>query len=129
MLDLALESGRSPLSLLDEEHPDSWSILDLEIVSQWRHFKEVKCPGCGRPLSQHLWNRQLHREETPDDYIPYSIDCPAQQAISAGQEMWKTVNKAAIERYRKDDGPDPGMGIYWVAQGHSESLPQPDPDD
>lgn len=91
-------------------------------------MKEVKCPGCGRPLAQHLHNSTLGREEVPDDYMPYSLDCPAQQAIAMGQDMWKQANKVSIEAHSKGNGPDPGMGVYWLAQGHNESLPQPTED-
>ena len=89
-------------------------------------MKEVRCSGCGRPLSQHLYNSTLGREETPDDYMPYSIDCPAQQAIAEGQEMWKAANKSAIDAHLEGKGPDPGMGLYWIAQGYGEALPAPD---
>lgn len=125
---MALESGRPPLRLLDAGLPDSWSELDLEILSQWKHMKEVKCPGCQRTLSQHLHNPALGREESPEDYMPYSIDCPAQQAIAQGQHMWKQANKAPLDRYHKDSAADPGQGVYWIAQGHNEMLPQPQVD-
>ena len=86
-------------------------------------MKETKCGGCGRPLSQHLHNSTLGREETPEDYIPYSIDCPAQQAIAAGQQMWKQENKYPLERYHKGDAADPSAGVFWISQGPGESLP------
>lgn len=127
LLDLSLEAGVSPVHLLDEEAPASWSQLDLEVVSQWKSLKETKCPGCGRPLSQHLYNDRLGREETPDDYTPYSVDCPAQQAIANGQEMWKKVNKSSMDSFYKGHGPDPSMGLYWLAQGQGESLPHAGP--
>ena len=124
---MALETGRPPLRLLDEGHPVSWTELDLEVLSQWRRLNNTTCAGCGRPVAQHLYNSTLGREETPDDYMPYSIDCPAQQAIAQGQEMWKSANKSDIDAYHKGSGPDPGMGVYWLAQGHGEQLPQPEP--
>jgi hypothetical protein len=123
---MALVSGRSPVRLLDEGAPDIWTELDLEVVSQWKHLKETKCPGCGRPLAQHLYNSRTGKAETVDDYMPYSLDCPAQQAIALGQDMWNTANKAAIDSHTKGNGPDPRMGIYWLAQGEGESLPQPE---
>lgn len=122
---MALESGRPPLRLLDAGLPDSWSELDLEIMSQWKHMKEVKCPGCGRSLAQHLHNPALGREESPEDYMPYSLDCPAQQSIAMGQEMWKQANKSSLDQFHKGTSPDPGMGVYWLAQGHNEVLPSP----
>lgn len=122
---MALESGRPPLRLLDEGSPDSWSELDLEIASQWKHLQEVKCPGCGRSLSQHLYNHRLQREETTEDYTAWSLDCPAMQAIAAGQDMWKRQNKASIDSHNKGNGPDPSMGIYWISQGDGEALPHP----
>ena len=125
---MALESGRSPLRLLDAGLPDSWNELDLEVVSQWKRMKEARCPGCGRPLAQHLYNSTLGREETPEDYMPYSMDCPAQQALAVGQDMWKQANKTALESHRKGSAPDPGMGVYWFAQGHNETLPTPNED-
>lgn len=88
-------------------------------------MKEVKCPGCGRALSQHLYNSRLGREETVEDYTVWSLDCPAMQAIAAGQDMWKTENKSAIDSHSKGNGPDPSMGIYWISQGEGESLPTP----
>ena len=123
---MALESGRPPLRLLDEGSPDSWQEIDLEVVSQWKHMKEVKCPGCGRPLAEHLHNSTLGREETPEDYSVWSIDCPAQQAIAAGQDMWRTANKSAIEAHHRGNGPDPSMGVYWLAQREGERLPIPE---
>ena len=126
LLDLALESGRPPLRLLDEGYPDSWQEIDLEVVSQWSHLKEAKCAGCGRPLSQHLYNPRLGREETPDDYTAWSIDCPAQQAIAVGQDMWRTQNKAAIDSHSHGSGPDPAMGVLWLSQGDGETLPKPE---
>lgn len=121
---MALVSGRSPVRLLDEDQPDTWSELDLEVVAQWKSMKEAKCPGCGRPLAQHLYNPRLGREETPEDYVPWSIDCPAQQAMAGGQHQWKTNNKSAIDAYHKGNGPDPGMGVMWLSQGHGEGLPK-----
>lgn len=121
---MALVSGRSPVRLLDEEHPDTWSETDLEVVSQWRTMKEVKCPGCGRPLAQHLYNSRLGREETVEDYTPWSVDCPAQQAVASGQAQWKQSNKSAIDSYNKGNGPDPSQGILWISQGPNEALPQ-----
>lgn len=126
---MALESGRPPLRLLDEGNPDSWNPIDLEVVAQWRHLKEVKCPGCSRPLAQHLYNSKLGREETIEDYMPYSVDCPAQQAIAEGQQMWKSENKTAIESHQKGNGPDPQLGLFWLAKGHGEKLPVPEPTD
>lgn len=58
--------------------------------------------------------------------MPYSLDCPAMQAMSEGQAMWKSANKPDLERYHKEQGPDPSMGVYWLAQGPGETLPQPD---
>lgn len=124
---MALVSGRSPVRLLDEESPDTWSELDLEVVSQWKTMKEVKCPGCGRPLAQHLYNSRLGREETVEDYIPWSLECPAQQATASGQAQWRQANKADIDAYNKGTGPDPAMGILWIAQGPGEALPEPEP--
>jgi len=126
LLDLALESGRPPIRLLDEGSPDSWQEIDLEILSQWKQMKNVKCTGCGRPLSQHLYNSRLGREETIEDYTAWSLDCPAMQAIAEGQASWKTANKSSIDSHNKGKGPDPGMGTYWLSQGQGESLPTPD---
>lgn len=60
--------------------------------------------------------------------MPYSLDCPAMQAIAQGQDMWKQANKSALDSHYKGHGPDPGMGVYWLARGHGESLPKPDKD-
>lgn len=121
---MALESGRSPVRLLDEGRPDSWTEIDLEVVSQWKSLKDARCSGCGRPLSQHLHNPRLGREETPEDYMAWSLECPAQQAIAIGQDMWKTANKSDIEAHNKGNGPDPLMGVYWISQGDGERLPE-----
>lgn len=123
---MALVSGRSPVRLLDEDSPDTWSLLDLEIVSQWKRLQDTKCSGCGRPLSQHLYNSRLGREETPEDYTPYTIDCPAMQAVAQGQDMWRKENKGALEAFNHGKGPDPGQGVYWISQAEGEVLPQPD---
>ena len=123
---MALVSGRPPVRLLDEGSPDTWSEIDLEVLSQWKHLKEVKCSGCGRPLAQHLYNSRLGREETVEDYTAWTIECPAQQAIALGVDMWTTTNKSAIDAHSKGHGPDPRMGVLWLSQGQGETLPQPD---
>lgn len=123
---MALESGRSPVRLLDEESPDSWTELDLEVVAQWKYLKDAKCPGCGRPLSQHLHNSRLGREETVEDYTAWSMECPAQQAIASGQDQWNRANKSAIDAHAKGNGPDPRMGTFWLSQREGEALPQPE---
>jgi hypothetical protein len=120
---MALVSGRSPVRLLDGDQPDTWTELDLEVVSQWRTIKEAKCPGCGRPLAQHLHNSRLGREETVDDYTAWSLECPAQQAIADGQAQWNTVNKTALDAYHAGRGPDPTMGVLWISQREGEVLP------
>lgn len=124
---MALVSGRSPVRLLDEGAPDTWTELDLEVLSQWQYLKETKCPGCQRPLSRHLYNSRLGREETVDDYMPYSFDCPAEQAIAIGQDMWNTANKSTVDAHAKGNGPDPRKGIYWISRAEGEPLPQPEP--
>lgn len=121
---MALVSGRSPVRLLDEESPDTWTELDLEVVAQWKSLKDAKCPGCGRPLSQHLHNSRLGREETIDDYMAWSMECPAQQAIAVGQDMWNTAHKSEINSHQKGNGPDPRMGTFWLSQREGEALPQ-----
>ncbi len=83
------------------------------------------CPGCGRPLSQHLHNSRLGREETVDDYMAWSLECPARQAIANGQDMWRQANKAAIDAHNHGKGPDPSEGVYWLGQGPGEAIPQP----
>lgn len=123
---MALESGRPPVRLLDSGSPDSWTELDLEVLSQWKYMKEAKCPGCGRSLSQHLYNSRLGREETVEDYTAWSMECPAQQAIANGQDQWNRVNKSAIDAHVKGNGPDPRMGTFWLSQRDGESLPQPE---
>lgn len=120
---MALVSGRSPVRLLDEDSPDTWSETDLEVVSQWRTLKEVKCPGCGRPLAQHLHNSRLGREETVEDYTPWSLECPAQQAVANGQSQWRQANKSDIDAFNKGNGPDPTQGVLWISQGPNEGLP------
>lgn len=123
---MALVSGRPPVRLLDGGSPDTWSELDLEVLAQWKYLKDAKCPGCGRPLSQHLHNSRLGREETIEDYTAWSMECPAQQAIAAGQDMWNKANKSAIESHSKGQGPDPLMGTFWLSQREGELLPQPE---
>lgn len=123
---MALVSGRPPVRLLDGGSPDTWDELDLEVLSQWKSLKETKCPGCGRPLSQHLYNSRLGREETVADYQAWSLDCPAQQAIAEGQSMWRTANKGRIDSYEKGNGPDPRQGVFWLSQRDGELLPQPE---
>lgn len=123
---MSLQTGKPPSRLEDDEAPDYWSVVDLEIVSQWKRLQETKCPGCGRPLSQHLHNERLDREEEPEDYVAYSFECPSQRAISAGQNMWRKENKSSITSYQKGNGADPGMGVYWLSQGPGETIPQPE---
>jgi hypothetical protein len=123
---MALVSGRPPVRLLDGGSPDTWTELDLEVLAQWQHLKDAKCPGCGRPLAQHLHNSRLGREEKIEDYTAWTVDCPAQQAIAEGQEMWNKENKAYIDQHSSGHGPDPRMGVFWLAQGQGEALPQPE---
>ena len=75
---------------------------------------------------QHLYNHRLGREETVEDYMVWSVDCPAQQAIAAGQDMWSSENKSSLAAFNKGNGPDPRMGVFWLAQGHGEVLPKPE---
>lgn len=123
---MALVSGRPPVRLLDEGSPDTWDEMDLEVLSQWRSIKDAKCPGCGRPLSQHLHNSRLGREETAEDYTAYSMECPAQQAIAEGQNLWNKDHKQSIEAHQKGNGPDPHLGTFWISQREGELLPQPE---
>lgn len=123
---MALVSGRSPVRLLDGESPDTWTELDLEVLVQWKHLKEAKCPACGRPLAQHLYNSRLGREETVEDYVALSMECPAQQAIAFGQSQWDSEHKSETEAFNKGNGPDPRMGTFWFSQREGESLPQPE---
>ena len=125
---MALVSGRPPVRLLDGGSPDTWSELDLEVLSQWKSLKENKCPSCGRPLAQHLYNSRIGREETVEDYVAWSMECPAQQAIAQGQAQWNTLHKSEIEAHNKGNGPDPRMGTFWFSQRDGEALPQPEQD-
>lgn len=119
-------SGRPPVHLLDGGSPDTWQEIDLEVLSQWKSIKEAKCSGCGRPLTQHLYNYRLGREETVEDYTAWSMECPAQQALALGMDMWKSANKSSIDSHNKGNGPDPSMGVLWLSQGQGETLPKPD---
>lgn len=120
---MSLVSGRSPSSLLGDG-PDTFSIADLEVLAQYKAMRDARCPGCGRPLSQHLYNAQLGREETAEDYKAWSVDCPAMEALADGQQLWKTAHKQELKAHYKGDSPDPSMGTYWLAQGPGEALPQ-----
>lgn len=91
-------------------------------------MQSVKCPGCGRPLSQHIHNPFLEREELPSDYEVYSYECPSEKAIGDCQEAWREQNKTAIDRFYKGEGSDPGTGLYWMSQGSGETLPIPTTD-
>lgn len=119
-------SGRPPVRLLDEGSPDTWDELDLEVLSQWKYIKDARCPECGRPLAQHLHNSRLGREETIEDYMAWSMECPAKQAIAVGQSMWNDAHKSEITSHSKGNGPDPRMGTFWLSQREGESLPQPE---
>lgn len=123
---MALVSGRPPVHLLDGGSSDTWDELDLEVLSQWKYLKDAKCPGCGRSLSQHIYNSRLGREETVEDYTAWSMDCPAQQAIADGQAQWDKANKSKIDAHAKGNGPDPRMGTFWLSQRQGELLPQPE---
>jgi hypothetical protein len=123
---MALVSGRSPVRLLDEGRPDTWTELDLEVVSQWQRIKDAKCPACGRPLASHLHNSMIGREETAEDYTAYSMECPAQQAIAVGQDMWNQEHKAELKAFHEGKGPDPSLGTFWFSQREGEILPQPE---
>jgi hypothetical protein len=123
---MALVSGRPPVRLLDEGSPDTWTEWDLEILSHWKYLQGSKCPQCGRPLSQHLNNSRLGREETPEDYEIYSMECPAQQAIAVGQDMWNKAHKAEIDAHNKGNGPDPRSGVFWLSKRDGEALQQPE---
>lgn len=86
---------------------------------------EHQVPWVCRPLSQHLHNDILDREETIEDYEVYSFECPSQKAIGAGQAMWRKQVKSETDRFYAGQGPDPGMGLYWLSKGPGESIPQP----
>ncbi len=58
--------------------------------------------------------------------MAWSMECPAQQAIAIGQDMWNTANKSALDSHSRGNGPDPRMGTFWLSQGYGESLPQPE---
>lgn len=116
-------SGRPPVRLLDEGAPDTWTELDLEVLSQWKYLKDARCSGCGRPLAQHLHNSRLGREETLEDYTALSYACPAQGAIAEAQQQWETENKSLIESHSKGSGPDPRQGVLWFSQNPHEALP------
>jgi len=120
---LAITSGRAPNSLLGDL-PGIWDELDLEVIAQWKQLKETKCPGCGRPMSQHTHNPLLGRAEAPEDYTAWSWDCPAQQAIATGQSMWRQANSGPFKEYYDGKGPDPGLGVFWLAQGYNEPIPE-----
>ena len=59
--------------------------------------------------------------------MPWSLDCPAQQAIALGQDMWNQANKSRIDAHAKGNGPDPRLGVLWFSQREGESLPKPQP--
>lgn len=123
---MALVSGRPPVRLLDGGSPDTWTEMDLEILSQWKYLQEAKCPSCGRPLSQHLHNSRLGREETVEDYTAWSMECPAHQVIADAQHQWNTMHKSEIDAHNNGRGPDPRMGVFWLSQRDGEALPQPE---
>lgn len=58
--------------------------------------------------------------------MPYSMDCPARQAVAEGQQMWKDHNKDSLAQYHKGTGADPSLGVFWISQGPNETLPEPD---
>lgn len=128
MLDLALKSGRSPFSLLGESGSDFWDATDLEVVSQYERARAIKCPGCGRPLKDHIANPFTGKEETPEDYQVYSVDCPSSQAIAAGQHMWREHFAAELKSHNKGEGADPTAGVYWITVRDGEQLPIKLPD-
>lgn len=123
LLDLSLKTGKPPRSLQNCEIAPNWTELDLEVLSQWKRINSIICKDCGRPVAQHLHNPLLNREETVNDYIPWSLDCPASQAVAEGQSQWRRENSAAIDAYHKGLSPDPSMGLSWIAQGPGEPAP------
>lgn len=54
------------------------------------------------------------------------MECPAQQAIAEGQDMWNSANKSKLEAHNAGRGPDPRMGTFWLSQREGEILPQPE---
>lgn len=54
------------------------------------------------------------------------MDCPAQQAIAVGQDMWDRAHKGQIEAHNKGNGPDPRQGTFWLSKRDGEALPQPE---
>lgn len=121
-LDLSLQTGRSPLGLMGGS--DVWSPADLAIGVAWRRLANTKCSGCGRPLSQHTHNETLGREEAPADYMVYSIECPAGQALAVAQQAWREENKSATKAYHEGKAVDPAAGLHWMVTGPGERLPK-----
>lgn len=120
---MSIASGRPPGFLLGESDRAVFDRGDLEVLAQWKRATAMLCPGCGRPVWQHLNNPRLGRGEEPGDYTPWSFECPAAQALSDGQGRWRRTVKAAQKRFDEGNGPDPGAGLYWVAQGPGEPEP------
>lgn len=92
------------------------------MLAQWKAIQDKKCPGCGRPIEQHLNNERLQRAETAEDYTAWTVDCPAQQALAEGQQMWKKENQRSLKAHYDGNGPDPSMGVFWLTQGPGESM-------
>lgn len=119
---MSLKTGKPPLSFTDKDAPPVWSELDLMIGVLWDNLTKDKCPGCGRPLSQHLHNPFTGNPEEENDYEVYSVECPASLAIAGGQQSWRNSNKGAIKSFNKGTGKDPSQGIYWFARERHEEI-------
>lgn len=120
---MSLSTGVPPQQLVEGGTSQSWSDLEIDIMIEWQRIKTDLCPGCGRLLSQHSYNEALGRAETVEDYTPWSLECPAAQAIAHGQEMWRKANKSAIDAHFKGNSADPAAGVLWLAQAVNERLP------
>lgn len=120
-LDMAQTTGRSPREILYGDLT-GWSEVDLLLVAWWKHVADQACPGCGRPMRQHDHNEYLGRAEEPADYMPGTIECPAQRAMAYGQAAWEEAHKDATKKYHDGNGPDPSQGVYWLAKGPGEVL-------
>ena len=117
-MDYADKRGVAPSCIEQEIDP-----LQMDLLLWWRHIQGVKCPGCGRPLSQHLRSDLLNREETYEDYTAYSYECPSQVALRVSQKAWRDANKSQIDAYNKGEGPDPHQGVFWMSRGPGETPP------
>ena len=73
------------------------------------------CPDCGRPIA-------VHKHDSPADYLPASVTCPAAKQLDSFLAKHRLQREAEYEAARKA-GRNPEAGVSWFTYTKAEGLP------